>query len=426
MPIKPSLDRHGLVTWGLCFLAALLEGLDIQSAGIAGPGMRQEFGFSVAQMGLIFSASIAGLLPGAAACGRLADRVGRKRVLIVSVLTFAVATLLTASATGFGSMLVLRFLAGVGLGGALPLLIALVAEAVPAQIRNTAVTTVYCGVPFGGAVAAAIGMSNTASEWRLVFYVGGFAPLVLLPFLALFLPESRQFLAKTGNAMRGGGTGSPHSPSRQPSLAEALFARPRALTTVLLWLSFLFTLVVVYLLVNWLPTLLLTKGLTRADTGLVQILFNVGGGIGCAGLGVMMDRWHPRAAVAIVYVGIVASLTGLAYSNGFTATLVAGFAAGMCAIGAQALIYALAPSFYPAEVRGTGVGMAVAVGRVGSVAGPFLGGLLLAGGQSPALVIAAAIPGVVVAALCAITLVSKSRVQDETATFSEPAPSLAA
>lgn len=182
-----------VVTIGLCFMVALMEGLDLQAAGIAAVGMAQAFALDKMQMGWIFSAGILGLLPGALVGGMLADRHGRKRILLGSVLLFGLFSLATALAWSFPTLLLARLLTGVGLGAALPNLIALTSEAAGSRFRGRAVSLMYCGVPIGAALAAALGFSGLAAARQIIFWIGGVVPLLLIPLLMRWLPESQAF-----------------------------------------------------------------------------------------------------------------------------------------------------------------------------------------------------------------------------------------
>lgn len=162
-----------MLTIGLCFLVALMEGLDLQAAGIAAGGIAQAFALDKMQMGWIFSAGILGLLPGALVGGMLADRYGRKRILIGSVALFGLFSLATAIAWDFPSLVFARLMTGVGLGAALPNLIALTSEAAGPRFRGTAVSLMYCGVPIGAALAATLGFAGANLAWQTVFWVGG-------------------------------------------------------------------------------------------------------------------------------------------------------------------------------------------------------------------------------------------------------------
>jgi AAHS family 3-hydroxyphenylpropionic acid transporter len=394
-------SESGALTIGLCLIVALLEGLDLQSTGVAAPRMAREFHLAVAQMGWAFSIGALGLLPGAAIGGRLADKLGRKRVLMFSVALFGLFSIATTQVWDLNSLLAARFLTGLGLGAAMPNLIALCSEAARPHQRNTAVGAMYCGMPFGAALAAVIGIVSPGDEgWRHIFYVGGIGPLLVLPLLALFLRESAQFVAASSSA----GT------SREASsgVARALWQEGRAGTTVALWISYLGTLIVLYFLINWLPSLVLSRGLTRVQSGVVQMMFNIGGGIGAIVIASLMDRIGRRRTVGGMYLGIVVALAALLSANGGTSMAWGGLLAGLFLVGGQSVLYALASSLYPTEVRGTGVGAAVAVGRMGSILGPLIAGQLLAIGQGASVLLGASIPLIAVAAVAAWLVVSKS------------------
>lgn len=166
-------QRHAVITVAICFLIAVIEGLDIQAAGIAAAGIREHFGLDSSQLGVFFSAGILGLLPGALVGGRFADRIGRKKVLIWSTAVFALFTLCTVWVNSFESLLAVRFLAGAGLGAAMPILITLASEAVSPQNRGRAVGLMYCGMPVGAAILSLIASTDFGSNWKNIFYLGG-------------------------------------------------------------------------------------------------------------------------------------------------------------------------------------------------------------------------------------------------------------
>ncbi|MFJ7884467.1 3-(3-hydroxy-phenyl)propionate transporter MhpT [Pseudomonas sp. NPDC096917] len=371
-------------TIALCFLVALMEGLDLQAAGIAAQGMSNAFALDKLHMSWVFSAGIFGLLPGAFVGGWLADRIGRKRVLMASVALFGLFSLFTALAWNFNSLLLARCLTGVGLGAALPNLIALTSEAAGPRLRGTAVSLMYCGVPLGAALAAVIGIADLSGGWQSVFYVGGVVPLLIVPLLGRYLPESQQFR---------------HAQEAAPiSVAKGLFGKGAALPTALIWLSYFFTLMVVYILINWLPSLLIGQGFSGRDASWVMLALQMGAAIGTLMLGWVMDRLPAWALSALIYLGILGSLTALGLVNSVSGMLVAGFVAGFFATGGQCVLYALAPHFYPASIRATGVGSAVAIGRLGAMSGPLVAGKMLALGTGTAGVMLASAPGIFIAA----------------------------
>jgi AAHS family 3-hydroxyphenylpropionic acid transporter len=340
-------------------------------------------------MGWVFSAGLVGLLPGAFFGGWLADRIGRKTVLVWAVLLFGVFSLATAHAWDYPTLLAARVFTGLGLGAALPLLIAMSSEAADPATRSTAVSLTYCGVPLGGAIAAVLGMIEFDSGWRVIFHIGGLAPLAVALLLFFLLHESASFSRQKAVS------------AQQERRISGLFSDQVLQSTLLLWLACFFTLTVLYMLLNWLPSLLIGQGYSRSQSGVIQILFNIGGALGSVMSGRMVDRDRPLLAVAIVYAGMLLSLAGLGLSGSFSLMLAAGFAAGYCAVGAQALLYARAPALYATAIRATAVGASVSIGRLGAMAGPLVAGQVLAAGAGAAGVMLSAAPGLVVAAICA-------------------------
>ncbi|MDT9633608.1 3-(3-hydroxy-phenyl)propionate transporter MhpT [Pseudomonas marginalis] len=391
-----SPSRRSTLTIALCFIVALIEGFDLQAAGTAAAGLRQTFALDPKMLGWVFSVGIIGLLPGAFFGGWVADRIGRKKILVGAVLLFGLFSLSTAFVDSYASLLLVRFLTGLGLGAALPNLIALCAEAVSERNRGTAISVMYCGVPLGGALAAVVAMFSS-EHWQTTFIIGGLAPLLAVPLMILLLPESSAFRQQRDT---------PHG--ARPSTGQALFGEGRARTTLALWLSYFFTLTVMYMLLNWLPSLLLEQGFSKPQAGMVQMLFNIGGALGSLLGGVLLDRCNAVKVVLGVYAGLLAALAGVGLSVGIVPMAIAGFAAGLFVMAAQLVLYASAPPSYPTSVRATGVGAAVAVGRLGSVAGPLAAGQLLAAGAGTAGVLLATSPGVVIAALTIISVMVRT------------------
>jgi MFS transporter, AAHS family, 3-hydroxyphenylpropionic acid transporter len=397
--------RIGAVTILLWILSAILEGIDLQSAGIAGPAMARAFGFNPAQMGRIFGISTAGLALSAAFGGHLADRFGRKRVLVWAVVIYGLFSLATAECWGYGSMLVARALTGVGLGAAIPNLVALVFESTPVRQRNTMVGVMYCGMPLGSALAAAIGWGGIEHYgWRLIFYCGGAAPVLVAPLLARFLNESPAFVppAQRTPALQAAGQ---HT---RESAARVLMAQGRALTTLTLWFASFSTYFVLYLLLSWLPTLLVRRGFTESAASAVLVLFNFGGIAGISLSGVLMDRWKHRTVVLCVYAGLIAVLLTLANVLNTGTLLACAFLADFFAASSQMIQYGLAPLYYPVERRGMGVGAMVAVGRTGAIAGPVIAGQLLALGAGTAAVLTSGVPAVALSALALVVALRRA------------------
>ncbi len=385
MTLQMTTPLHLKRTIALCFLVALMEGLDLQASGIAAQGMAAAFDLDKVHMSWVFSAGIFGLLPGAFVGGWLADRIGRKRVLMASVALFGLFSLITALAWDFNSLLIARCLTGVGLGAALPNLIALTSEVAGPRLRGAAVSMMYCGVPLGAALAAVIGIADLAGGWQVVFYVGGVVPLLIVPLLGVYLSESLLFRSAKDSAPTG--------------VVQGLFRDGAALPTALIWVSYFFTLMVVYILINWLPSLVVGQGFSGRQASWVMLALQVGAAVGTLFLGWVMDRLPAWALSALIYLGLLASLTALGLADHLQSMLLAGFVAGFFATGGQCVLYALAPHFYRPSIRATGVGSAVAIGRLGAMSGPLVAGKMLVLGTGTTGVMLASAPGIVLAAV---------------------------
>ncbi|MEX3967870.1 3-(3-hydroxy-phenyl)propionate transporter MhpT [Paraburkholderia sp. EG286B] len=385
--------KGGLVTICICMLVAMLDGVDLQSVGMAATRMAKEFSLSPAQLGWIFGTSAFGLLVGAAVGGRLADWLGRKRVLVPSVALFGLFSLATTQVGSFDGLLVARFLTGLGLGAAAPLIVVMGTEAVSERWRNTAVGAMMCGMPFGAALVALLDIVGSGN-WRSIFYVGGFGPLVLLPLLAIFVQDSRQFVeAKAAVAHKKG------------KVIEALAGEGRVWMTAALWIAFIGTQIVAYFMMNWVPSLAAASGLTHTQASMVLVLFDVGAAIGMSGMGYLADAMGFRKTIILVYLGLAVGLAMFAAASGLGPIAFAGLICGLFIMGGQTVLSALAGYAYPTSVRGTGVGSAIAVGRVGATLGPLAAGLLFSQGQSGTALVIASIPLIVLSALAALLVV---------------------
>jgi MFS transporter, AAHS family, 3-hydroxyphenylpropionic acid transporter len=393
--------KHAVVTVAICFLIAVIEGLDIQAAGIAAAGIREYFGLNSSQLGIFFSAGILGLLPGALVGGRIADKIGRKKVLIWSTATFAIFTLCTVWVNSFLSLLAVRFLAGAGLGAAMPILITLASEAVKPQNRGRAVGLMYCGMPVGAAILSLVASTDFGTNWKNIFYLGGLLPVVVIPIMMWLLPESKEFLQTKMQEK------SASNSVAKPSSFKDLFNSENFLRTVLIWVSYFFTLMVVYIMLSWLPSLFMELGFSRQEGSTAQFYFMVSATIGTIILGMLTDRWKKAYVIVLMYGGILAGLFALNGASSLTQMYWASALVGAFVIGCQGVLYAFGGIVYPTELRGTGVGVASAVGRVGAMLGPAIAGQLLVAGFGAAGVISAAIPCIVISALFMLLLVRK-------------------
>ena len=385
-----------------CLCAAFCEGIDLQAAGVAASGIAAEFRPSPERMGSFFSASTLGLFFGALIGGRLADSIGRKRVLVGSVAMFGLFSLLTAMSWNIDSLSGARLLTGLGLGGALPILIALVAENSRERRETASVAMVYAATPFGGAIASLLSLLLPGSSWRVIFIVGGVVPLLLAPLMAYGLQESVQF--RELGSIAGAAGGAPAMPKR--GSFAAIFSGGRANRTILLWVTFFLELLVLYLLLNWLPTLMVGDGLTRVEAAGAQIGFNIGGAVAAVLMGYLLSGRLRIVSVIVICIALPLLLVALAEAPAQLAVVAAiVFALGCAVLAVQAFLYATAPMSYPTSIRGIGVGAAVAAGRIGSVVGPKLGGYLKTMGHGSSQLLMDLLPIVIAGSICALLLV---------------------
>jgi MFS transporter, AAHS family, 3-hydroxyphenylpropionic acid transporter len=378
-----------VVTVGLCLLGALCEGFDVQSAGVAAAGLRHELQPTPQALGFFFAASGAGLLIGAVCGGYLSDRLGRKSVLVVSIAMFGVCSLLTSIAPDIRSLMAARFLTGLGLGGALPNLIAAVADASPLSRRNASIAISYVGAPLGGLIASLIISLIPLDAWRTVFRIGGIAPLVVVPLMLRYLP------ARVAVAPAGLGT--------QPlqGRAHALFGPHRVATTLILWAGFFLIVLTLHLMLNWLPQLLVGRGVPATEAALCQAAFAVGASAAGLIIGPLLDSRGRRAGIAICAMALPVVLILMANTAPkITVEFALAFLLGGSIIAQQVIVYAVASACYDAPSRGTGMGAAVGAGRVGALVGPLFAAALLASGRSSTEVLTGLLPVVILCGLC--------------------------
>jgi MFS transporter, AAHS family, 3-hydroxyphenylpropionic acid transporter len=401
--VAHTLPRH----WGTTATiagyvgVAFCEGFDLQAAGVAAGGIVSELRPTAEQLGTFFSASTLGLFAGALLGGRLADSFGRKRILIGSIALFGLFSVLTAAAHGIQALSWARLFTGAGLGGVLPTLLALVRESSSARRRNANVALVYSGMPFGGAIASLVSMLSAPEHWRLIFIVGGVTPLVLAPLMHRVLRESSEFERSTAAAMPAGGTPGLGAPKTGSFLA--ILAGGRAAPTLLLWVCSFLELLTLYLILSWLPLLLVGNGFSKSEAAGIQVAFNIGGALAALGIGPLLESRArtPSIIAAFVSVPLFILLLSNSPSQLLVVTLIV-FGMGGSVLAAQSFLYATAPACYPTLIRGMGLGAAVAVGRVGSIVGPKLGGALKAAGHSSGQLFADILPLVVLASVAGL------------------------
>ncbi|WP_321951940.1 MFS transporter [Burkholderia cenocepacia] len=413
-----------------CFLIVALDGFDTSAIGFVAPAIAKEWGVTKIALGPVLSAALIGLAVGALLAGPLADRVGRRKVLVGSVCFFGVWTLACVFAGGVWQLSVFRFLTGIGLGAALPNSTTLLSEYVPARSRSLLLNVMFCGFTLGASAGGVVSAALIPDfGWRSVFLVGGIAP-VLLAFALIALPESVRFMVIKGwpdeqirqvlqRIARGQSvTAARFSVSdrvdeKEDSAPLALILSTRyRFGTLMLWLAYFMGLLVYYMLTSWMPTMIHDAGFTLRQASLVSALFPAGGVIGALGCGWLMDRFNPWRVVALAFLLLGAAVCAMGQGAGTVQSLaIATFVAGVCMTGAQMSMLALAALFYPTHGRASGVAWMLGIGRLGGILGALGGGALSAAGFGMiAILTSMAAPAVIAAmALLVAVLVSKKQ-----------------
>ena len=388
--------RLGALHWlvlALTFAVAATDGLDAQILGFTAPRIAAEFGIGNDRLGPVFSAAMLGMTVGALLFGMLGDRFGRRRTMIFCVALFGGGTLLTALAGSITELMLLRLVTGLGLGGALPNAVTLVAECAPGRHRALLVTLMYIGFSVGGLLGGVIAGSLVIDHgWRAMFLVGGGLPLVISVMLAALLPESPHYLTRqAGSSTRlsrlltrldpSGAYGAQDCYTLPEATDRAdvgeLFRHRRLRNTLLLWLAFFINLLVLFFLMNWLPKLLVDRGVPLAQAIRITVTFNIGGVLGALVLAWLSARYNPRRMLAAFFALGALAIMAIGLGDGrFAPVAAACFATGLFAGAAQVGLYPIATQVYPSTVRATGVGWAQAWGRIGSIFGPLAGGWL--------------------------------------------------
>jgi AAHS family 4-hydroxybenzoate transporter-like MFS transporter len=405
----------------LCALVQAFDGFDLGTIGMAAPSLSKAWGVAPAAFTSAFVMSSVGILVGALLSGPLGDRFGRKPLLIVSVGLIGLFSVTSAFAWSIPSITVMRFLTGLGIGGAMPVTIALTADYSPIHRRGTLIMLMFCGNTVGGFLGGQlIAQILPIFGWQSIFLAGGVPPLLLIGVLMVLLPESPRFLiARRANApatldiLRR--LDIPRlAVSKQVDIVQGnpvrqLFTAGLAVSTILLWIAFFANLLNMYLFSYWMPTVLTLSGLTPEKAIFSASMFQLGGILSTALLGPMIDRFGaPRVLAGSFASGVIFILAIGLYNLPSPFILIPILGAGAAMIGSQLGANAMAAASYPARIRSTGVGWALGVGRLGGIAGPALGGALLALDLPPKQIFLCACGPALVAAGATILLTVKA------------------
>jgi AAHS family benzoate transporter-like MFS transporter len=394
-----------------CCLIVVFDMYDLVVFGAVLPVLMQDWGMTPVQAGAIGSAGLVGMMIGAIVFGSLADRFGRRSILTFSVALFSVATVLCGFAGDPTLFTVFRFIAGLGIGGILPSVIAMVTDYAPKGMASTFVGIIMSAFSVGGILAPLVAMNLIpAFGWQSVYWVAAI-PLVLLPFMVRYFADSPATLLATGrqDVLRGfldrlaPGAGLPQDarlevvqedkPTGAPIVE--LFRNGRALGTVMIWIAFFMCLLMVNGLSTWLPKLMVESGYALDSSLTFSIVMNVGAIIGTMVLGKAADSWGVKKVLVPMYVVSALALTLLGFGNGFALLLALAFVTGATTMGSQNISYSFVSQYYPSSIRSTAIGLASGVGRLGAIFGPTFGGLMLSTDLPiEASFVAFAVPGV--------------------------------
>ncbi|WP_421549495.1 aromatic acid/H+ symport family MFS transporter [Pseudomonas sp. QD4] len=388
--------RFNAFHWRVLFWCALIiifDGYDLVIYGVVLPVLMQEWGLSPLQAGALGSYALFGMMFGALFFGSLSDRIGRKKVIAICVILFSGFTVLNGFASTPTQFGICRFIAGLGIGGVMPNVVALMSEYAPKKMRSTLVAIMFSGYSVGGMLSAGLGIVLLPNfGWQSVFYVA-VIPLLLLPLILKFLPESVGFMLRQGREDEARQVLQRIEPSFVPQAGDVfskaalkadgapvvqLFRDGRALSTLMLWVAFFCCLLMVYALNSWLPKLMASAGYGLGSSLMFLLVLNFGAIFGAVGGGWIGDRLNLQKVLVAFFVvaALSISLLGFKSPTGLLYGLIA--IAGATTIGTQILAYACVAQFYPMAIRSTGLGWASGVGRSGAIVGPILGGALVA------------------------------------------------
>jgi AAHS family 4-hydroxybenzoate transporter-like MFS transporter len=425
-----TMGRYQIWTMALCGMVIVLDGFDTQSIGFLAPSMAESLHVPVKAFGPIFAAALFGLMISSMLSGPIADRWGRKGPIVTCTLIFGTFAMLTARCTSFDQLLACRFLTGLGLGGALSNSVALMSEYAPKRLLAVIVSMIFCGMPAGAVLATQVSAVMLPRwGWQSVFYAGGILPLTLALLLIAILPESVRYLEVSGADQRkisnilarispefagASVSRSEHQDLRRKAPVVNLFTEGRAAGTILLWIPYFMNLLMLYFVVFWLPALLRQTGKPVSAGATAIMLFSVGGIAGSFVEGNLMNRWGAFTVLLTEFLCTTLLIASLAYSNSFPLMMTITFVLGFVVQGAQGGLSAVAATFYPISIRSTGIGWCLGVGRIGSIVGPLLGGVMLKLDWSPReILLAGSIPALCAAAATFTSLRLRSNLPAE-------------
>ncbi|MBP0623163.1 MFS transporter [Cupriavidus consociatus] len=375
----------------LCFVILVFDGYDLAVAGTALPAIMKEMGVEATTAGFMASSALFGMMFGGIILGTLADKIGRRLVLAICVSFFSIFTAAAGLTNDPYLFSVMRFLAGVGIGGAIPNVTAHMSEYAPTKVRGLMVTVMCCGYAIGSIIAALLAKQFIETHgWQSVFFAAGL-PVLLIPLIMKYLPESLQFLIRQRDDARLRQIvrkmrpdirlesldefGLPSQDKTEASSVRGLFQEDRAFSTVMIWAACITCLFMIYALSSWLVKLMTMAGYNLGSSLNFFLAYNAGALVGTVGGGWLADRLNIKWVTCAFFAVAAISLTLLGY--GMQPLLLVAAVVGAATLGTQGLLYAFGGQFYPTSIRSTGLGFASGIGRIGAIAAPILIGFLV-------------------------------------------------
>ncbi|MFS2094616.1 MFS transporter [Pseudomonas sp. Pseusp11] len=378
-----------------CVLILIIDGYDLAVVGAALPAIMQDMGIDATRAGVMAGSALLGTMLGAIFLGTLADRIGRPKMVAICVALFSLFTAAAGLTSDPISFSISRFIAGLGIGGVLPIVTAQMGEFSPAKLRTRLVTLVFAGYSVGGILVALTGKHLIESHgWQSVFFVAGL-PVLLIPLILKTMPESMAYLLKQGRQAELRTIVQRISPNLRlsddavlvgnptetkaalDSPIKGLFSEGRGFSTVMIWAAFMTGLFMVYALNSWLTKLMAMSGHSLGSALNFVIVFNVGAIVGAIGGGWLSDKLNIKHVLIVFYIVGALALTAMAFTRSTELLFVVVFIVGASTLGTQLIAYAYAGDFYPTPIRSTGVGFASGVGRIGAIIAPVLIGWLV-------------------------------------------------
>ncbi len=378
----------------ICVLMNMLDGMDVMVIAYAAPSLADAWSIAPGTLGTIFSAGVFGMAVGAMLLAPIADRIGRRRMILTCILVMGFGTLATVYAKSIGVLIALRFISGLGIGAMLATSATMTAEYIPGRYRNFAVSAVFAGYPIGAVLAGIVAAAIIPEYgWSSIFLVAGLATLATVFLVALLLPESLEFLSKVRPTGALDKINHIFSRMKLPSITELpsevseekikqasvaeLFASERKVATIWLWIAFFTSFATLYFLISWIPKLASNTGLSLELAIYAGTVFNLGAFFGIVTQGYLSHKFGLRRVIFAYLAGTAVLMVFFGVWSDPVVILTMFGLIGFGVQGGFVGLYAVSARLYPTEIRNTGIGWGIGAGRIGAVVGPKVGGILV-------------------------------------------------